>query len=438
MPHAENTSKLTTLKEWLAWLEQAHSIHTIELGLERVSQVAATMGLLNPDAKVITVAGTNGKGSTVAAIESLAVSHKLSVGSYTSPHLVEFSERIKIDGENCQDELICQGFEAVNQGRNDIQLTYFEFITLVALWTFIQQEVDLIVLEVGLGGRLDAVNILDADIAVVTSIGLDHEDWLGSDLKQIAGEKAGVARAGKPMVIADETTKELLTPHCETIGCIPLVSQSAYHTQIDKKYWSYSSERLQVDFYELPFSELFIQNLAAGLTAFIYCYQELLGKSVSYASTYKAFESVSVIGRFQTLSTNPLIILDVAHNPDSAKLLNDKLSSLKNEGVERIVGLCGMLRDKDCEACLNHMAMVDQWHLLDLPEPRGKKASELLENLPEVSQNDVKCYASVNDFNEICKEQSCIGKNDALVVFGSFITVGLFVEHWNKEGFAWI
>ena len=438
MSTSDNPLEFSNLNQWLAWLEQAHSIHNIELGLERVSQVAAAMELTNPTSKVITVAGTNGKGSTVAAIESLALSHKLSVASYTSPHLVHFNERIKLNGENCSDELICAGFKAVYQAKQDIQLTYFEFTTLVALWIFKQQGVDLIVLEVGLGGRLDAVNIIDCDVAVVTSIGLDHEDWLGSDLSQIAVEKAGVARPEKPLVIADKETEALLMPPCEVIGAIPWVAGREYSTSVDTKYWSYNSPKLELDFYELPLNDLYLQNLAAALTAFGYCLQELLNKNVSYAATYKAFEKLSVMGRFQKLSDSPLIIVDVAHNPDSAKLLNSKLAELKEKGIERIVALCGMLKDKDTNSCLELMTQVDQWNLLDLPAPRGKKASELLQSLPQVSQNNVKCYASLEEFNESGQQSPSLSDTDALVVFGSFVTVGLFVERWNKEGFAWI
>ncbi|AKE51931.1 bifunctional tetrahydrofolate synthase/dihydrofolate synthase [Kangiella geojedonensis] len=434
----DNPQQFTHLDEWLAWLEQAHSIHNIELGLERAQKVARRLDLIHLDAQVITVAGTNGKGSTVAAIEALAVSHKVSVGCYTSPHLIHFNERMKLNGESASDELIIEGFRAVYEAKGDTRLTYFEFTTLVALWLFKQQQLDLIVLEVGLGGRLDAVNIIDSDISVVTSIGLDHVDWLGSDLKQIAGEKAGVARRDRPLIIADKETESLLLPHCETVGCIPWVAQRDFCIQLDRKYWSYQCNNLSLDFHELPLNELFLQNLAAGLTAFSYCYQSLSAKNVSYAATYKAFESLSVLGRFQVLSESPTIIVDVAHNPDSAKLLNQKLAEFKDKGSQRVVALCGMLKDKDCQSSLAEMKQVDEWHLLDLPEPRGKKSAELLQNLPEVSQNTAKCYGSLSEFSESCIGRSCLGTDDVLVVFGSFITVGLFVEHWNKEGFAWI
>lgn len=435
---SNNPLEFTSLKEWLAWLEQAHSIHKIELGLDRAASVASSMALLEPEATVISVAGTNGKGTTVAAIEALAVCHKVSVGSYTSPHLIAFNERIKIDGENCSDELIMAGFRAVYQAKSAIELTYFEFTTLVALWIYAQQGVDLIVLEVGLGGRLDAVNIIDADIALVTSIGLDHVDWLGNDIKVIAGEKAGIARADKPLIIADATTESLLLPHCQTIGCVPCIAGYDYVAALDKKYWSYTSDILELDFHELPLSDLYHQNLAAGLTAFSYFYQKICSKSVGYAQAYKAMESLSVIGRYQVLSQNPLVIVDVAHNPDSAQLLNSKILQLKDTGVERIVALCGMLSDKDSDACLHAMTAVDEWHLLDLPAPRGKKASDLLNSLPQLPQNNAKCYASLEEFDEQRLETACLDKDHALIVFGSFVTVGLFVDKWNKEGFAWI
>jgi len=434
----DNPLSFTHLSEWLAWLEQAHSIHKIELGLERVTTVASDMGLLKPQVPVITVAGTNGKGTTVAAIEALAVSHKLSVGSYTSPHLIDFNERIKLDGENCSDDWLVKGFQAVYQAKGGAELSYFEYTTLVALWVYSQHRLDLIVLEVGLGGRLDAVNILDADIAVITSIGLDHIDWLGSDLKGIAKEKVGIARAEKPLIIADPAVEALIQESCQIIGCKPIVAERDYVSELDRKYWSYRSTALDIDFHELPLNDLYYQNLAAGLTAFSLFYDELCGKQcskqLSYAATYKAFENVELMGRFQTLSESPHIIVDVAHNVDSAMLLNQKLKMLKDNGAERIVALCGMLKDKDAEGCLELMSAIDQWHLVDLAEPRGKKSSDLLQNLPELSQNGAKCYASLEEFSEDFRLDS----KETLVVFGSFLTVGLFIDSWNKEGFVWI
>lgn len=438
MSTTDNPLSFTHLNEWLAWLEQAHSIHKIELGLERVTLVARDMGLLKPQTPVITVAGTNGKGTTVAAIEALAVSHKLSVGTYTSPHLIDFNERIKLDGENCSDEWIIKGFQTVYQAKDATELSYFEYTTLVALWIYSQHQLDLIVLEVGLGGRLDAVNIIDADIAVITSIGLDHIDWLGSDLKGIAKEKVGIARAGKPLVMADPAVEALLQDSCQIIGCKPVVAERDYASELDRKYWSYHSTALDIDFHELPLNDLYYQNLAAGLTAFSLFYHNLCGqqcsKQLSYAATYKAFEKVELMGRFQTLSETPHIIVDVAHNVDSAELLNQKLKMLKDSGVGKVIALCGMLKDKDTSGSLELMTAVDQWHLLDLDEPRGKKSGELLQNLPQLSQNGAKCYASLAEFSEDFR----LEVNDTLVVFGSFVTVGLFIDSWNKEGFVWI
>ncbi|WP_223668931.1 bifunctional folylpolyglutamate synthase/dihydrofolate synthase [Kangiella shandongensis] len=438
MSSADNPLLFDELDEWLAWLEQVHSVHKIELGLERAATVAKRLDLLSSSAKFVTVAGTNGKGSTVAAIEALALSHKLSVGTYTSPHLVVFNERIKVDGQNCSDELLVEGFRAVYEAKQDIELTYFEFTTLVGLWVFKHLELDLVVLEVGLGGRLDAVNIVDANIAVITSIGLDHVDWLGDNLETIAGEKAGVARKNKPLVIADSGIETLLKPSCEAIGCIPWVAGRDFSATLDRKYWSYSGNSLAIDYHELPLSDLYLPNLAAALTAFAYVYQELLGKALSYAACYKAFETLTLAGRFQQLSQQPRVIVDVAHNEDSANLLNRKLLELKRSGVERIVALCGMLQDKDSASCLEAMTAIDQWNLVDLPEPRGKKAAELLQKLPKIAQNNAKCYSSLDDFNESCVTHSCLKPSEALIVFGSFVTVGLFIDKWNKEGFAWI
>ncbi|MBH2011045.1 MAG: bifunctional folylpolyglutamate synthase/dihydrofolate synthase, partial [Xanthomonadaceae bacterium] len=192
-----------TLPDWLAFIERQHP-HAIAMGLERVREVAARMGLGKPAPHVVTVAGTNGKGSTVAFVEAIARAQGLRVGAYTSPHLLRYNERVRIDGHDVGDAALVEGFEAVEAARGDTPLTYFEYGTLCALWLFARAGLDLAVLEVGLGGRLDAVNIVDADAAIVTTVGLDHQDWLGGDIEAIGFEKAGIARGFKPLVLGDD------------------------------------------------------------------------------------------------------------------------------------------------------------------------------------------------------------------------------------------
>lgn len=448
----DNTPK--SLSSWLAWLEASHPIANIELGLERIHKVADFMELLDFDCPVITVAGTNGKGSTIAALEALSKAHNFSIGSYTSPHLVKFNERIKINGLESHSNVISNAFDKVFSAKTELEklrskpinLTYFEFTTLVALSIFKQSNLDLIALEVGLGGRFDAVNIVDADVAVITSIGLDHTDWLGNDLAAIAYEKSGIMRKNSTAILANPDLLGLCQKAIDEIKPKVLLADKDFHysSETNNSRWTYSYQNLSLS---IPNSDLYISNLAAAMTAFASVVPDVIPSQCE-----NALKNVQFLGRFQRLQSFDdgangsfnNIWLDVAHNPDSAELLNQKLltkiekhSNDKGSEIGKTWAICGMLNDKDVEQTLAHMTAVDHWLLIDLPAPRGAKASSLSNVLNEAMDRQELPLAIINTFESIRAAMTAFKKNakpnDSLVVFGSFVTVGQMLEYWQSD-----
>ncbi len=311
--------QLESLSAWLEWLEQNHP-QEIDLGLERVACVAARMALLNPSAKVVTVAGTNGKGSCVTATAALLASAGFSVGVYTSPHLIHYNERIVVDSKPVADEEICAAFAAIYSACQQvsaeypqpISLTYFEYGTLAALEIFRRRNVGAIVLEVGLGGRLDAVNIIDADIAVITSIALDHTDWLGDNREAIGYEKAGIMREGKPVICADFSPPETVLNQAKTLAApLYLINRDFGFTPIDSERWNWWTGAYE--FRDQPLPQLPLPSIAAALQV-----AYLSGLDLSELDAFNCVADLRVPGRFQTLEWNERqIILDVAHNPSN-------------------------------------------------------------------------------------------------------------------------
>lgn len=426
-----NTDSFEDLSQWLAWLEQVHPIDKIELGLARIKKVAALLELERPRPAVITIAGTNGKGSVVATLEALSKSHQLKIGSYTSPHLIKFNERIKIDGIPVADELIVTAFKNIEKIRtaSKIKLTYFEYTTLVALFIFKQFELDLITLEVGLGGRLDAVNVIDCDLAIVTSIGLDHTDWLGHDLTAIAHEKGGIMRSGKPLILAEEAIAELLRDDIKKLKPQVVLAGKDYQLNDNTGRWHYSSKRY--DFKNLSDSNLYSKNLAVALMAFEMLFETTFVGRLSSQAVIKAMANITNMGRFQILQYSPKIILDVAHNPDSAKLLNHKLISINSAGSGKTWAICGMLKDKDIEQTIAQLTSVNHWMCLDLPSERGTNGQQIAELLVQntgiKAQSFGKIEQAVAHFNKYHE------RGDQLIVFGSFLTVSAMLQYWENE-----
>jgi dihydrofolate synthase / folylpolyglutamate synthase len=406
-----------TLAEWLAYIERQHP-QTIALGLERVQHVLSKLNI-HISFPVITVGGTNGKGSTCAMLESILRAGGSRTGLYTSPHLVRYNERVRIAGVELEDAPLCEAFAAVEQARGGIPLTYFEFGTLAAFQVFQQKKIEIAILEVGLGGRLDAVNALDADCAVLTSVGIDHVDYLGPDRESIGREKAGIFRAGRPAVVAEPAP-----PHSvlEAAGEKLLVGRD-FGFQDQKTQWTYWGPRGKRAGLAHPAlrGALQLRNAAAAL-----CALDALALPVAMQDVRRGLAEVALPARFQVLPGRPQVILDVAHNVEAAKALADNLFV---SGYSReTIAVCGMLRDKDIAGVLRQLApRITRWHFASLPGARGASADELAAKLP---QADAQKFASPAEAFAAALERAEEG--DKIVVFGSFLTVGE-VMAWLKN-----
>lgn len=366
------------LAAWLYYLERLHS-QPIELGLERVKQVAERLDLLKPAPKVFTVAGTNGKGTTCCTLESILLAAGLRVGVYSSPHLLRYTERVRIQGQELSEAEHSHSFAQIEVGRAGISLTYFEFGTLSALQLFKQAKLDVVILEVGLGGRLDATNIVDSDVAAITSIAIDHTDWLGFDRESIGREKAGVFRAGKPAVVGEPDMPQSIADVAAQLGSQLYRRDDAWwfsqQAPFDQQRNSWDWQCGNHQWANLPLPNVPLANAATALAVLHYS-----GLPLSDEVIRQGLLAASLPGRFQVVSEQPLLILDVAHNPHAARYLTDRLARLPKHGKVRAV--VGMLSDKDIGgtlACLSEQ--VDEWYCAPLEGPRGATAEQLAEHL---------------------------------------------------------
>ena len=363
------TSPLAT---WLSYLENLHS-KTIDLGLERVSRVAGQLDVLQPAPFVFTVAGTNGKGTTCRTLETILMAAGYKVGVYSSPHLVRYTERVRVQGAELAESAHTASFAAIEAGRGDTSLTYFEYGTLSALWLFKQAKLDVVILEVGLGGRLDATNIVDANVAVVTSIALDHTDWLGPDRESIGREKAGVFRANRPAVVGEADMPHTIADVAHEKGALLLQRNVDWRYTVEGDSWTFSDA--QGELRNLPLPNVPQPNAATALAAL-----RASGLEVSETVIREGIASAILPGRFQTIQLEPRVILDVAHNPHAAAYLAGRLKLLPKTG--RVLAVIGMLHDKDIAgtlACLEDV--VDSWYCAPLEGPRGATAEQLREHL---------------------------------------------------------
>lgn len=410
---------LKKLDEWLNWQSSLHP-REIELGLRRCRIVAQRLDLLPLPFPSISVAGTNGKGSSVVLLDSILSAAGYRVGRFTSPHLLRYNERICVAGIEASNSQICEAFEHIEAVRNEISLTYFEFSTLAALLIFQQQQVDLAVLEIGLGGRLDSVNIVDSDIALITAIDIDHVDWLGKDRESIGFEKAGIFRRHQPAVCSDINPPQSLIKHAEQLET-PLyyLGRDFNHIKNNDKTWIWQSKSST---YKLPFPSLqgdFQLQNAAGVLMVL----ELLKESfpVSEPAISQGLINAELLGRFQILSGRVTRILDVAHNPLGAKVLKDLLSQYPCQGETH--ALVGMLKDKDIAAVFQIMKeTITHWHIAALNVPRSASLECLVEHLNSIGVNDnIDTYSSITEtYNYLLASAS---GEDRIIVFGSFHTV---------------
>lgn len=413
-----------SLDDWLRIQETVHGTG-IDLTLERVRAVAQRMGLLPVAARTIIVAGTNGKGSTVACLEALlrALGHR--VGSFTSPHLVRYNERIRVDGAEAGDGELIAAFEAIEAARGDTTLTFFEFNALAALQVFRARQVEFAVLEVGLGGRLDAVNIVDAEAAIVCSIGLDHADWLGTDIDGIGREKAGVFRAGGIAVMADPDMTAAVEAEARRIGARTVVANRDYHWQADDGgcAWQFRSGGLQLE--GLPPPALPGRRQLANAAAALVTLQRMGVLTAAHApQVARALAGLSLPGRFQVVPGRVQWILDVAHNEAAARTLAQNLAGLPCAG--RTLCVTGILGDKDIAAVAQALApVVDEWFVCGIAAPRGLTAAQLADRSPVFA-----AAARADDIRAGMLAAAAVAQpGDRIVVCGSFLAVAPALEH---------
>jgi dihydrofolate synthase / folylpolyglutamate synthase len=431
---------LRTLAEWLAVQESVHP-KTIDMGLARVSSVARILGVDKPASRVITVGGTNGKGSTVAHMDALLRAAGASTGMFTSPHFLRYNERIRVHGVEVSDDELISAFERIEAARGSTTITFFEFNALAALVIFADRRVDVAILEVGLGGRLDAVNLVDADVAVVCSIGFDHRDYLGETLELIGAEKAGIFRAGRPAVLSTPDMPASVYSVIESIGARAVVAGRDFSWEVSSAVgsaaggdrgirgsggaaaarWSYRGVRLSLGNLPPPALAGSIQyrNASAALAAI-----ESLdaGYTLNEQTVSHALRDVRLAGRFQVVPGPVEWILDIAHNEPAARVFAQHVRERGLAAGGRTFAVVGILADKDAREIAAALApLIDHWVLCTLPGPRGSTAAYLAERL-RLRPEQVTLANSVEEGCEAAGSATVAG--DRVIVFGSVYTVG--------------
>jgi dihydrofolate synthase/folylpolyglutamate synthase len=413
------------LADWLERQERTHP-SAIDLTLDRVREVASRLGLLQPAQRVVTVAGTNGKGSTVAYLDAVLRAHGVRTGRFTSPHLVRYNERICVDGVEASDAALVESFERIDAARGDTTLTFFEYNALAALDHFRRERVAVAVLEVGLGGRLDATNIIDADVGIVCSIGLDHVDWLGGTLEQIGREKAGIFRAGRPAVLGSLVLPRSVYDEIERVGARAVQVGQDFDGQAAASgaagRWDFTCGMTKLR--DLPAPALSgVAQLGNATTALAALAVGDFGIELDAARVGAALAGVRVPGRFQVVPGDVEWILDVAHNVPAAEVLATNLRLLPER---RTIAICGILADKDVAGIAAALAAdIDTWIPVTLSGARALPREVLVRQLPAGALVD----AHAGDVASACRRARAIARHgDRVLVFGSFLTVGPALE----------
>jgi len=419
-------ASMETLNDWLARAEQLHP-KNIELGLDRAKEMAGRLGL-KFGCPVITVAGTNGKGSTCAMLESILTHAGYRTAVFTSPHLVRFEERLRLKGESVDASKLIASFEVVEKARGDMALTYFEFTTLGILHRMIEEKPDVAILEVGLGGRLDAVNIIDADCAVITSIDLDHMDYLGPDRESIGFEKAGVLRAGKPAIVSDPMPPRSVIDHANTIGADLWRFGTDFNVSGDKQQWGWSGRGRRYSGLAYPALRGANQLInAAGVLAALEALRPQL--PITAQAVRNGLAMVELPGRFQIVPGEPALVLDVAHNAHAVAALAENLDAMGFFPTTH--GVFGIMADKDLAPILARIGpLIDRWYFTDLPTPRAAKAVDL--QAAWQAQNtraDASASVHAGPMDALRAAIEHADPADRIVVFGSFFTVGGVLEN---------
>lgn len=419
-----------SLADWLAWQESLHP-RAIDLGLERLQRTLARLGWRRPACPVITVGGTNGKGSCVALLSRILASAGYRVGTFTSPHLLRYNERIAIDGREVTDASLIAAFERIDAARGEDTLTFFEFNTLAALLVFETAHLDAIVLEVGMGGRLDATNIVDADVALVTSIALDHCEWLGSDIETIGREKAGIFRAGRPAVFGSRAMPSSIGTEAQRIGANLLRLGVDFDFERGPRAWSWwtAAENARLDALPPPalFGDAQFDNASAVLQV-LQCLEPRL--PVPRLAIEAGLRSVQLAGRFQIVPGSIEWVLDVAHNPAAARTLAEQLRL--DATSRRTFAVCGILGDKDVEGVAEALrGIFVGWFIAGLAGARAIEPDVLAQRLRDRGANVIGVGASVAAACELAQRAASPG--DRIVVFGSFLTVGPALDWLARE-----
>ena len=410
-----------TLQDWLDRIEHLHPV-SIDMGLDRVQRVALSMGL-SLTVPVITVAGTNGKGSTCAMLEAILSQAGYKVGLYTSPHLVNFQERCRLQEDSVSEDLLVKAFDEVERHRGENTLTYFEFSTLAILWIFSQSALDVVVLEVGLGGRLDAVNVVDADCCVITSVDLDHMDYLGADRESIGLEKAGIMRSGRPVVISDPLPPQSVLEYAQTIGADVWQLGKDFNFSGDPQQWAWRGRGSAYSGLAYPVLRGANQLLnASGVLAALTSLRSII--PVTAQAVRNGLAMVELPGRFQIFPGQPQLVLDVAHNPHAVAALTENLDAMGF--FPRTHAVLGAMADKDLAAIIKRIGiLVDDWYFCDLPTPRAASAQTLKQlwlQTPQAPQQKAQMFPDPCLALDAALAQA--SPTDRIVVFGSFYTVG--------------
>jgi dihydrofolate synthase/folylpolyglutamate synthase len=422
-----------SLSEWVDYIQTLH-YREIELSLERVREVYLRLYPESISYPVITIAGTNGKGSTAEMLASVLRSANYRVGKFTSPHLVDFKERYNIDGKDVDDNALLASFKKIEAARASIPITFFEFGTLLAIDLFAVAEVDVAIMEVGLGGRLDAINILDADVSVITSIAIDHTAWLGDTIEKIAREKVGVARAAKPCVVGITNPPVAIQSHCADIGApmLNLGAQFSYRHEPQSDVWDWVAGGASFAALPLPFGQAGVQlsNASCALMALM---QLKACLPVTVSDVRQGLHNAQLLARCQVLQSEPTVILDVAHNESSAMRLNEFVQDLNCQG--RVLAVVGMLQDKEIGVSLRLLAStVDEWHFATIHAERGAKAGFVAAQL--AAQSGLESLNVSNTYNHV--ESAFNAAFNALksddLFFGSFYIAGDILAHVRARG----
>ena len=410
-------------KSLLEWLDYIYALHPreIDLGLDRIATLANTLGLTQFSCPVITIGGTNGKGSVVRSLENIYLQAGYHVAAYTSPHILKFNERLRINGELVSDEDLLIAFAFIESHRGNQPLSFFEFTTLSILYICQQISLDVLLLEVGLGGRLDAVNIVDAEIAVISNVDLYHMEWLGTEREAIGREKAGIMRHAKPVVCGDADPPQSVLQYATDCHAPCYCFKRDFNYRVLNNAWEWHGPMTQ--YLRLPFPQLKLQNVATSLMAI-----ELLQTRlpVTPYAVMTGVKNLSLSGRFEQIYEPANIIYDVAHNPQATRYLAQQLQRLPHRG--KTLAVFGMLRDKDVKNSVRTLIpWIDDWYVGSLIVPRGASADEILAVL--TAQGVKSCY-NFASIEEALKEaiQHC-GSEDRIIIFGSFYTVAIAKQY---------